>query len=240
MDVGSRPYPNEHACRLRDPSEFKEFRREKGALESGGKKIDVIWGIKTEEGKRKSYMQSMRYPKKEWTANEAKEHCGKHGGHFEAAASEKSIEVGMLYRFTRVESSNIDAETRKITLSFSSEQPVPRWFGFEILDHSEKAVTLERLRNGGNLLLNHDIDKVIGVVEDVWIDTKKKRGVAVVRFGKSSLAEEVWRDVQDGVWRNVSVGYIIHEMELEKQEGKTQYYRVTACFAFPPEAGALE
>jgi len=201
-------------------------------LKVDGKPIDVIWGIKVEDGERKAYMQSMRYPRDKWTAAEARQHCRKHGGSFEPAApkeksAQKSIEVGMLYRSERVDPSAVDSDARRITLTFSSEQPVKRWFGYEVLDHKESSVSLSRLKEAGNLLLNHDPDKVIGVIEDVWVDKKRKRGVAVVRFGKSSLAEEVWKDVQEGVWRNVSVGYMIHEMVLEKEEGEEQFYRVT-------------
>ena len=43
-------------------------------------------------------------------------------------------------------------ETRRRTISFSSEEPYRRWFGMEILDHGENAVDLERLNSVGVLL----------------------------------------------------------------------------------------
>jgi hypothetical protein len=78
-----RPYPNEHACRLLDPSQFDEFARKNCAEKHDGKCIDVIYGIK--EGASK--IQALRYPKDAWTAAAAKSNCESRGGAFEPAAS---------------------------------------------------------------------------------------------------------------------------------------------------------
>lgn len=43
-----------------------------------------------------------------------------------------------------------------IPCSLSSEQPVDRWYGQEILDHSKSAVDMSRAQNGLPLLLDHD------------------------------------------------------------------------------------
>ncbi|TQQ56598.1 phage major capsid protein, partial [Vibrio cholerae] len=47
-----------------------------------------------------------------------------------------------LYRDYSVDS--INEEDRTAELTFSSEYPVERWFGFEILDHSPGAVRMQR------------------------------------------------------------------------------------------------
>lgn len=103
-----------------------------------------------------------------------------------------------------------------IEVAISSEAPVERFFGVEVLRHSPDAVDLSRLNDGRHpLLLNHDTDKQIGVVERAWVDSDKKlRGV--VRFGRSQLAQEIQQDVEDGIRSLVSVGYQI--MEIEEQE----------------------
>lgn len=121
----------------------------------------------------------------------------------------------------------IDKEARTIELSFSSEIEVKRWGMIEILDHSKGAVNLDRLNGGGPLLFNHDLDKVIGVIEKAWIDSSGK-GRALVRFSKREAAEEAWQDVQDGILRNVSVGYRINEIKLkETRDDGTDVYLVT-------------
>jgi HK97 family phage major capsid protein/HK97 family phage prohead protease len=104
-------------------------------------------------------------------------------------------------------------EERTIEFPFSSELPVARWFGEEILDHSREAVNLSRLNDGAPLLFNHDPDRVIGVVERAWVDEEKRRGMARVRFSRNDFAQQVLADITDGILRNVSVGYAIGDAE---------------------------
>lgn len=111
--------------------------------------------------------------------------------------------------YTLVRSDDIDWSDRTIELTFSSEEPVRRGYGYEVLSHSESAkVDLSRFdAKAGPLLLDHDDTKQIGVVERAWIDRRSKRGKAVVRFSRSELASEVLQDVKDGIRRNISFGY---------------------------------
>lgn len=111
-------------------------------------------------------------------------------------------------RFTRAEGS--DTNERVYTFPFSSEQPVQRAFGDEVLSHDSGAVNLSRMNDGAPLLFNHDPNKVIGVVERSWVEGQ--RGYATVRFSRNSFAQEVMGDVQDGILRGVSVGYSIDAM----------------------------
>jgi HK97 family phage major capsid protein/HK97 family phage prohead protease len=116
---------------------------------------------------------------------------------------------------TRFEPAQFDAQEdeRTVEFSFSSETPVKRWFGNEVLSHDLKAVDLGRMNDGAPVLFNHDPDRVIGVVERAWIDGEKRRARALVRFSRNSFAEEVLADVRDGVLRNISVGYSIDTAE---------------------------
>ena len=121
---------------------------------------------------------------------------------------------------------SVDAEQRTVELSFASDQPIEHWFGFLILDHSPKAVNLKRLKQSGSLLLDHDWRVLVGVVEDASVDGGKSR--AKVRFSRSALGAEVMQDVSDGIRRNVSVGFMVREMKLEKTEkGQPDTYRAT-------------
>ena len=60
---------------------------------------------------------------------------------------------------------SVNTEERTAELAFSSENPVPRWFGKEVLDHSPSSVRMDRLNDGAALLRNHDSNQHIGVVE---------------------------------------------------------------------------
>jgi HK97 family phage major capsid protein/HK97 family phage prohead protease len=116
--------------------------------------------------------------------------------------------------YKRAELTTFDeVEDRTYEFPFSSEFPVSRYFGNEILSHEMKAADLSRLNDGAPLLFNHNPDRVIGVVEKAYIDGNKRRGYARVRFSRNAFAQEILSDVKDGVLRNVSFGYSIDKME---------------------------
>jgi len=140
----------------------------------------------------------------------------------------RKIESGLLQRTFALDSRDVDTESRSVELAFSSEtRDVERWFGTEILDHSSSAIRLGRLQNGGPLLLDHDHRDLVGVVEGVQIGADRM-GRAKVRFGNSTRADEVFKDVQDGIRRHVSVGYRVHKMILEsRSDDGDEAYRVT-------------
>ncbi|MGQ7247206.1 phage major capsid protein [Halomonas sp. V046] len=120
----------------------------------------------------------------------------------------------------------IDEDKRTVELAFSSEAEVERFFGIEVLSHDQGAMRTERLENGAALLINHDWDDQVGVVESVSIGADR-RGRAIVRFGKGAWASEVWQDVVDDIRRHVSVGYTIHRVEVEERKGMPDMVRVT-------------
>lgn len=123
----------------------------------------------------------------------------------------------LLERSVRIDRAAVDVEARTVELAFSSETPVERWWGNEILDHAPASVRLERLNGGAHpLLVNHDPDRQPGVVEQASIDTDR-RGRAKGRFGKSAFASEIFQDVQDEIRSLVSVGYVIHRVVEESK-----------------------
>lgn len=136
------------------------------------------------------------------------------------------LKTGTLYRHLSFTRSEVNEESRTVSLAFSSELPVSRWFGNEILDHDPKSVRLGRLKDGGPLLLDHDGRQHIGVIESVELGSDRV-GRAVVRFGKSALAQEAFQDVIDGIRKHVSVGYAIHRMKLEEEKEGDETYRAT-------------
>lgn len=139
----------------------------------------------------------------------------------------KKIKEGQHQRSARIEKRSIDEDSRTVEVAFSSEEAVPRWFGYEILDHDKKSVDLSRLNNGGAVLVDHDTRQQIGVIEKATID-KDRVGRATIRFGNSERAEQEWRDVKDGIRQHISVGYAINEAVLDKiDEDGPDTYRVT-------------
>jgi len=131
-----------------------------------------------------------------------------------------------LLRSMKVDLSTLDVEARTVEVAVSSEYPVRRWFGMEVLDHSPESILLDRLNSGAPLLDMHDRWGQIGVVESAWLDDDRKLR-ARVRFSKAQHADEIWTDVVDGIRQNISVGYDPQDAVLERTEGDTKFYRIT-------------
>jgi len=107
----------------------------------------------------------------------------------------------------------IDEDKRTVRIALSSEEPVERSFGIEILDHSRESVDMEWARSGNMpVLLDHDSRSLVGIVESFELDSASNRTLAHIRFGRSELAQEAWQDVLDGIRKSVSVGYRINSM----------------------------
>ena len=109
-----------------------------------------------------------------------------------------------------------------LTFSFSSEAPVERWFGREILVHEEGSVDLGRMNDGGVYLWNHNRDVVLGVAEKAWLGDDR-RLYSTVRWSPNTLekgSEEYKRrqDVEAGIVRNVSFAYEINKID-ERADG---------------------
>lgn len=100
---------------------------------------------------------------------------------------------------------------RRFSLSFSSEEAYERWFGREILSHTEGAVDLGRLKEMGPVLFNHDRDAVVGKVLDARVENG--RGVAEIEFDSDEASETIREKVLGGSLRGVSVGYKVTNWE---------------------------
>ena len=137
----------------------------------------------------------------------------------------KVIDMPMKYRTIDLfRDSHIDEENRMVRVGVSSEEPVERSFGMEVLGHSAGDINMEFIASGrAPLLLDHDMTKQIGVIEEFKLDETAKRTTAVVRFGKSALAREVFEDVKDGIRMNISVGYRIDKLERYEHKDETYY-----------------
>ena len=118
----------------------------------------------------------------------------------------------------------VSAKDRTVDLSFSSETPIQRPWGREILDHTPGSIRMTRLNNGAPVLLNHDPNQHVGVVEKAFIGDDRK-GSAHVRFSNTQAGQDAFQDVQDGIRRGVSVGYRYHAKPIEEDGAGGAQYR---------------
>jgi len=140
---------------------------------------------------------------------------------------QRSLPEGVQHRAMALQYKTIDEEARRVRIAVSSEEPVARGYGDEVLDHDERAIDLSFLNSGrAPLLMDHDPNRQIGVIESVDLDSDTRRLRATVRFGRNGLAKEAFDDVVDGIRANISVGYAVNKMEKDDKRDNT--YRVTA------------
>ena len=112
----------------------------------------------------------------------------------------------------------------EIEFSFSSETPVERYFGTEVLSHESDAADLSRLNDGAPFLWNHDRDAVLGVVREASM-AEDRRGYTRIKWSRNAMAQEKRQDVEDGILRNVSFAYSIDE--VQERDGQVVVTRWT-------------
>jgi HK97 family phage major capsid protein len=122
----------------------------------------------------------------------------------------------------------LDLAARTLQISFASEAPVERWFGDEVLSMDASAADMSRLNDGANLLFNHDLDDVLGVVERAWLGGDGK-AYAVVRFSTDDRGEWALQRVAEGVFRNVSFMYSVNAYRIDS-ESEDPYYDPDATY----------
>ncbi|WAT26736.1 prohead protease/major capsid protein fusion protein [Pseudomonas sp. GXZC] len=144
----------------------------------------------------------------------------------------KTHETPMLSLRAAVRPGSVDIDARTVELTWTTGAKGRRWSWdvgsyMEELDVSDGAVRLDRLNNGAPLLDTHNqyqISAVLAVVERAWLDGGE--GHALVRFSKREDADVVFKDVVDGILRNISVGYAVHRYEVvEEEDDKLPTYR---------------
>lgn len=147
-------------------------------------------------------------------------------------AMTQTLDTPLLSLRAAVRPGTVDIEQRTVEITWTTGSRGKRWSWSigeyqEELEVSAAAVRMDRLNNGAPFLNTHgqwDLDDVIGVVERAWLEGSEGR--AVIRFSNREEVEPIFRDVKDGILRNISVGYIVHRYVLvEDGEDLTPIYR---------------
>ena len=145
----------------------------------------------------------------------------------------RNIDLPPLSRAADLLPASIDAAERTIEVVWSTGARVRRnpFFGDpfdEELAMDPRAVRLDRLNSGAPLLKVHDasaLDSIIGSVVPGSARIENGRGIARVRFSDRAEVEPLWKDVEAGHVRAVSIGYQVHRFEVTKQTGAPELWR---------------
>jgi hypothetical protein len=131
-----------------------------------------------------------------------------------------------------ITSNSYNEADHTIEVVFATEIEVKRrtWDGakyIEVLECKEGSVRLDRANAGANLIDSHrtyGVDSILGVVERAWVEGKQCK--AMIRLSKREECAGVVKDIVDGIIRNISVGYFIHETKITETDDEVNV-RVT-------------
>lgn len=122
----------------------------------------------------------------------------------------------------------------------SSESPVEnRWlwddakgqyyYGTEVLLHGPENVDMSWISSGNApFLKDHELDEQVGVITGAVLENRVMK-VTGLKFSRSVDGVEIQQDIDDGIRKNVSIGYVIQEVvEVQVPRGTTPgVYHVT-------------
>lgn len=131
---------------------------------------------------------------------------------------ETITQKGLLRRGVSAEEIRLQRAEKATTITFpaSSEEPVERYWGAEVLSHEKGAVRMDRATRGAMpLLFNHDVDDPIGMITGARLE--KNRLMVDAQLFSTARAQEVMTMI-DGGLRNVSLAYRINKIEEDKSE----------------------
>lgn len=147
----------------------------------------------------------------------------------------KTIELPRFAREVEIRAQSYDEAKRTVDMIWTTGATVRRYSWMdgpydEELMVTPKAVRLSRLNAGAPFLNSHDgfdLSGVIGSVVQGSARIEKGQGVATVILSKRDDVAGIVQDIRDGIIRNISVGYRVHQVEkTERDDGTIPLWKV--------------
>ena len=240
--MDTRPMPNEHSARLKNPADFKEqptwakkgqkFARKADGTIYGKTKVpatvDVIWGQLPSQSGEEAAPQALRFPTKDWTAAEAKKWLKDNGVKyisFEEASGEKAMEDQLTTREMRAMPATYDKEKRSVRVVAATEKPTVI-FDWERLEFVEEILLMDGMmlpegRDQVPLLNSHmrfNIDSILGSGRE--FETVKDTKEANLYFSSTEEGVKAETKVREGHLTDLSIGYRVLESTYIPQNEK--------------------
>lgn len=126
-----------------------------------------------------------------------------------------------------VKPETFNKDKRTIDVVFATDAPVLRYdysegeYFDEVLSFDAGNVRLDRINAGGPVLNSHDsydLSNVLGVVVKAWIENGQGR--ATLMFSDRDEVAGTIRDIENGIVKNVSVGYRVLKYEKTEASGE--------------------
>ena len=140
--------------------------------------------------------------------------------------STQTRQLNALHLRADVTANTYDKGKRTVEVTFATDTPVQRGYGSEryneILSFEKGHVRLDRLNAGAPVLNSHNrysLEDQLGVVEKAWI--QDGQGRAILRFSEREEVAGFVSDIENGIIKNVSVGYRVYKYEKKVTEDGT-------------------
>ena len=146
----------------------------------------------------------------------------------------EKVSLPLQTRLAQFEEAQAATDSRVFNVIFTTGATVRRYnfFADEMYDEelvvSETSVRLGRLNSGAPVLDTHSdtaLENIKGVVVAGSARIAGGLGYASLKIDGGPENEPVIRKIQDGIIRNVSVGYRVHRYEVIRSEGAVPLYR---------------
>ena len=211
---GAKPYPSEHACRLRDPSDFTDLWSKPGKID--GKPVrNIIGNLK--RGKTGSNRQTIRFPVDAWTEAAADAACTKRDGAFHAAAKDLGAEEinpmpdAQSAPYSRV----LTVPWELKALEDEGDRIVEGWASKPEVDETKEVVLPEAFERGLDKFMMHPLytychdwrDPIGKVIKTEVGDEGVYTASRLMREGTHPMADQVYEWVEQGIVQAQSIGF---------------------------------
>jgi HK97 family phage major capsid protein/HK97 family phage prohead protease len=142
-----------------------------------------------------------------------------------AEGGKRKRPAGMIVREVAVVPASLDMNAREFDVVISTGAPVLRtdwWTGedyIERLEISPQAIRMQRLNDGAPFLDSHDywsgLEAMLGAIVPGSARIDGGELIGRVRLARSDAGDQQLKNVQDGILRKVSAGYMTHKFQQD-------------------------
>jgi phage head maturation protease len=152
------------------------------------------------------------------------------------APAPETVQITRQLRGLQLRAETFNPETRTIDVVFSTgaRRTMFDWASWREIDEelvvSPAAMRLDRLNAGAPVLNTHsayELDDVLGVVVPGSARIEAGQAMATLQLSARESIAEIVADIQAGIIRNISVGYMVHAYEITERQGERPLYRAT-------------
>jgi hypothetical protein len=127
---------------------------------------------------------------------------------------------------------NPETRTVDVTWTTGARRRMFDWYRWDYVDEELSLeaghIRLDRINNGAPVLNTHmsyELEDMIGVVVAGTARIEGGIGIATLQLSRREDVAGIVQDIADGIIRNISVGYMVHEYQVTERPGEVPLMR---------------